>query len=99
MPLGEIFSGLGLLLILESILYGSIYWLGFLLLKIFSMGQLPIAPFSTIQERNEGKMIDWSIWLYSSYRSKALKADCACLVGLLFLIAVGVSLYFAAKLK
>jgi hypothetical protein len=97
MPLGEILAEFGLRLMLEFILYGITYWLGFLILKTLSLGHLRIAPFSTIQERNPGKMIDWSIWLYSSYRGRALKADCACLVGLLFLVAVGVCFYFAHK--
>ena len=96
MPLDDILAELGLRVILEFILYGITYWIGFLLLKIFSLGQLRIAPFSTIQERNHGKMIDWSIWLERSYRERALKADFVCLVGLLFLAATGVSLYLFA---
>lgn len=97
MPLGEILAELGLQALLEFIFYGITYWLGFLILKILSLGQLPIAPFSTIQERNRSKKFEWSIWLYSSYRGKALKADCACLVGILFLAAAGVGLYFTHK--
>lgn len=92
MPLGEILAELGLQVVFEFIFYGITYWLGFLILKILSLGQLPIAPFSTIQERNRGKKFDWSIWLYS--HGKVLKADCACLVGLLFIGAIGAGIYF-----
>ena len=97
MPLGEILTELGLRVVIEFIVYGITYWLGFVVLKILSLGQLPIAPFSTIQERNRGRKLDWSIWLYSPFGPKALKADCACLVGFLFLVVIGVGFYFSLR--
>ena len=64
------------------------------MLKIATLGQLEIAPFSSIESRNRIKGIDWSIWLYRVGQSRVLKADCACWVGLLTLVSTGLGIYF-----
>ena len=45
--------------------------------------------------RTQPRLEDRLEYLNSRHRGKALKADCACLVGLLSLVAAGVALYFA----
>jgi hypothetical protein len=97
MPLGEILSEIGLEVVFEIIFYGITYPFGFLILKILSLGRLPIARFSTIQTGS--KKLDWTIWIYSPQLGKQLKAESACLVGAVFLVfsTVGIYWFFSAQ--
>lgn len=75
-----IFGGL-----IEVILYGGLYWVGYLVLWTASLGGLRMAPFSTYGDENRKSKwyhLDWSIWLKRPGSAKALKAEMVCLAGL-----------------
>jgi len=100
MPLGEVIGELIIHPILEVVLYGLTYWIGFVVLKTVTLGSIRLGPLTSIEEKNRGKktwhQIDWSIWLYRPLQGRALKAECTCLVGLMTLVTVGLGIYFAA---
>lgn len=67
MPLGEIIGEIILRPILEVVLYGILYWTGFVFLKAFTFGTIRLAPFTTMHEKSRSKQKrkwyqdDWSI--------------------------------------
>lgn len=81
--------------LVEAFAYGITCWVGFITLKVLSLGQLRVAPLSTLHERNRGRRSDWSIWLDLPLRTRALKAGFACFVGvIILLIGVGIFSFF-----
>ncbi len=96
MPVGEIITEIGLRIVVEILFYGISYWIGFCVLKICTLGIITLAPFSTIEEKNKGRKIDWSIHLYQSGR-KMLKAEITAFVGMLFIIGIGCLIYLLKK--
>ncbi len=101
MPVGEIIGEVIFRSILELVFYGLSYWTGFLFLKGISFGSIKLAPLSTIEEKNRSKkkwhQIDWSIWIHRPMQGRALKAECACLVGMLIWTAVGFGIYLGTR--
>lgn len=93
MPLGDALIELGLRFLFEFVFYGATYWTGYLILKIFSLGRLDIAPFLSLGDQNQGKVFDLSIWLNRDFQPKVLKMEAACFVGLLFWIASAAMTY------
>lgn len=55
MPIGELIAETGIRILFEIILYGFLYWTGYILLSALTFGRLPLAPFSTIDDRNRKK--------------------------------------------
>ena len=96
MPIGEIIAEIGLRLVVEILFYGIGYWIGFCVLKICTLGLITLAPFSTIEEKNKGRRVDWSIYLYQNGR-KMLKAEITAFIGILFIIGIGCLIYFLQK--
>ena len=98
MPIGEVIGELILRPILEIVICGIAYWTGYLVLKAISFGSIPLAPFTTMQEKNRSKrkwnQIDWSIWLHRPMKRRELKADVTILTGILFLVGIGFVCYF-----
>lgn len=98
MPLGEIIGEVILRPILELVFYGLTYLLGFLTLKVITLGTIKLAPLTTLAERNRSKkkwhQIDWSIWLHRPMQGKVLKAECTCFVGMMALVTVGLGIFF-----
>ncbi|MEM7791594.1 MAG: hypothetical protein AAF546_09360 [Verrucomicrobiota bacterium] len=98
MPLGDLIADTIGQAIGELIVYGISYWTGYVFLSIISLGQLNMAPLSTISEKNLGKkkwhQIDWSIWLRRKNK-RALKAEMVCLAGIAVWIVAGIGIYFA----
>ena len=103
MPLGEFIAELVLRALLEIVLYGFFYGVGFVFLKAVTFGKLRLAPLASIGERNRrrkgDRRIDWSIWLRRAGKGRALKAEWTCVVGALVLVAVGVLIYLVARSK
>lgn len=103
MPLGEIIGEIILRPILEVVLYGLTYCIGFVILKLISFGSIKLAPLTTIEQKNRNKkkwyQIDWSIWIHLPKHGRALKAECTCLVGMVALAAIGFGIYFASQNK
>lgn len=99
MPLGEFIGEMVFRGFLEVIFYTITYYTGVIVLGVVTLGQLRIAPLHTLQERNRKKTwgMDWSIWLDRPMEGRVLKADIACIVGILFwvLVVVGGCLVFA----
>jgi len=98
MPIGEFIGEVLLRGVLEVVLYCLSYYTGFIFLGILSLGQLRMAPLSSIERTNRGKnrWNDWSIWLRNP-RSKVLKADFVCLVGMFVWIGIGFGIYFLVQ--
>ena len=96
MPLGEIIAEIGLQIVFEILFYGIGFCIGYPFLKIITLGRIQLAPFSTIEWKNKGRKIDWSIYLFLKGR-KMLKAEFTALVGILFIIGVGCAIYFIKK--
>ena len=94
MPLDDILKELGLQFLFEIVFYGITYWTGFIVLKIVSIGNLDLAPFSTWGDRNKGRFFDMSIWLDRGYGPRVLRMETVCIVGFLFWISIGVLGYF-----
>jgi hypothetical protein len=101
MPIGDLIGEILLRGIFEIILYTVFYYTGAVVIWIFTLGQLRIAPLSSIETTNRGKnrWNDWSIWLHRPFQERLLKAECVIFVGLLFWIAFGIGLYFLLKEK
>jgi len=101
MPIGEVIGELILRPILEIVICGIAYWSGYIVLKTISFGSMPLAPFTTLQEKNRSKQkwnqIDWSIWLHRPMKGRELKADVTTLIGFLCLVAIGVGCYFTLR--
>ena len=80
------------------------YWTGFVLINVLTLGQVKLAPFSTLHQKNRKKgkrfQMDWSIWLHGKTTSrgktcpKMLKADFVLLCGMVFYVALGFGLYW-----
>jgi hypothetical protein len=99
MWLVEIVAELFLRTVLETVIGGLSYLTGAVLVKVMTVGQVDLAPLSTLQETNrtpKGKW-DWSIWLHRQGKRSALKADWVCVVGFLVWIVIGVCIYQATK--
>ena len=99
MPIGELIAGIGLRLILEAIFYGLFYWVGFLTLKVVSLGIIKLAPLSTIDTKNrskKGKKRDWGLWLHRPMQGKALKAEAVCTVGAAVCGLIGYFVYLTS---
>lgn len=101
MPAGEFIAEVVLRSILELFLYGITYWVGYLFLKMITLGSIRLAPLTTITEKNRTKkrwnQIDWSIWLHQPLQGRALKAEFVCCVGFLIGIATGLLIYFGTR--
>lgn len=99
MPIGEFIGEVLFRGIIEIILYALAYYTGAGALWILTLGQLRIAPLTSIDKTNKGKnrWTDWSIWLHQGRQNRVLKAEIVCLVGLMLWIAVGIGLYFGLR--
>lgn len=99
MPLGELLGEVVLRGFLEVVGYAIAYYTGGIVLGVLTLGQLHIAPFETLGKtnRHKNRWNDWSIWLYRPMQPRVLKAESACVVGLLFWVAVGVGLFFVFR--
>ena len=94
--IGEILAELGLWAIIEIVVYGTTYWIGYGALSLLSMGRIPMAPFSTLGDRNSFGRVDWSPWLHRDGH-KLLKMESVCLAGLVIIILAGVVIYSIIK--
>lgn len=94
--IGSILSELGLRAIIEFIVYGTTYWIGYGTLSLVSVGRIDMAPFSTLGDENENKHIDWSIWLYRDGR-RMLKMESVCGVGILVILSAALVAYLIIK--
>lgn len=94
--IGEILAELGLWAIIEFVVYGTTYWIGYGALSLVSMGRIPMATFSTLGDRNNCRRIDWSPWLNRDGQ-KYLKMESVCLAGLVTIILAGVAIYSIIK--
>ncbi len=99
MPIGEFIGEVVFRAVFEIIFYTLAYYTGAITLSILMLGQLRLAPLSSIDKANRGKnrWTDWSIWLHRGGKGKVLKAECVCLAGILLWIAVGLGLYFGVR--
>lgn len=101
MPIGEFIGEVLLRGVFEIIFYTLAYYTGAMVLWIVTLGQVRLAPLTTIDEKNRSKrkwhQIDWSIWLHRPMRGRALKAECTCLVGVLVWVAVGFGIYLGTR--
>lgn len=95
--IGEFLGEILLRIIAELVGHLLLFATGFLLLNLITLGAVKLAPFSTIYQRRgqKGKsaQMKWSPWLQSSAKSRSLRAEVTCLVGLLLWIAGGVLVY------
>jgi hypothetical protein len=84
---------------LEVIGYAIAYYTGGIVLAVLPLGQLQLAPFETLGKtnRDRNRWNDWSIWLYRPMQPRVLKAESACVVGLIFWVAVGVGLFLVFR--
>lgn len=76
------------------------YYSGAIVLGILSLGQLELASLDTLEEKNRDRgdrWINWSIWLHSSFRKKALKAEYVILVGVLAWVGIGSAIFFVTR--
>ncbi len=96
MPVGEIIAEIGFRIVVEILFYGIGYWIGFCVLKICTLGMITLAPFSTIDERNRNRRIDWSIYINHNGR-RMLKAEVTAFIGMIFAIGVGCLIYVLQK--
>ena len=94
--IGELLAELGLQAVIEYIVYGTTYWIGYGALTLLSMGRIPMAPFSTLGDRNNKGRIDWSPWLYRD-GLKLLKMESVCLAGLIIMVLTGVAIYLIMR--
>lgn len=99
MPVGEWIADFFLRGILEVVVTVVAYYTGACALSVLTLGQLPLAPLATFEERNrkpKGKR-DWGIWLYRPGRVKLLKAEWVCVAGFLVWLFIGVGAYVVTK--
>lgn len=96
MPLVKTIAGLGLTVVFDIVVYGIVYWTGFVIVKALTFGGARLEPFSTIiTDKKRERSRDDSPHSHRS-RSRTLSAGSVCLVGLLFyVLAVGVVLFLA----
>ena len=98
MPIGEVIGEVILRPILEVVFYGASYSLGYVALKVITLGTLKMAPLKTVfRNHRSGRKwgeIDWSIW-HSSKKQRVLKADAVCLTGFLVATIIGAGIYFS----
>lgn len=96
MPLGEEIGEVVLRVVIEIVFYG----VGYLFLKILSFGNLPLASFSSLEDRNPSEKKTWtlrqSIWLKRREKGRILKAECVILAGTLVAVAISVIWYLAS---
>lgn len=99
MPAAEFIAETFLRVIVESVLYGLSYFTGACVLALVTLGQISLAPFSSLHERNRNKKLwnDWSIWLHRPMQKKALRAEAICAVGFFTWIALGLAAYYVTK--
>ena len=73
----------------KFILCSLLYCAGALALAFLTLGQINLAPLSTIKERNAGKKWwnDRTIWLHHPEGFRLLRDEVICAVGLLIWIA------------
>lgn len=99
MALGEIFGEVIIRVFGEFLFYTVFYFTGYALIWVITLGQVSIAPLSSMDEWNRGKnrWTDWSIWLTrSGSGKKLLKAQFVCFAGMIFWILAAVAAYFIA---
>ena len=96
MPLVEAIAGLGLTVVFDIVVYGIVYWTGFVILKAFTLGGARLEPFSAIiADKKRGRSRDHSPRSHRPH-SRTLSAGSVCLAGLLFyVLAVGIALFLA----
>jgi hypothetical protein len=103
MPLSEIIGELIVGPIVETILYGLTYCAGYVFLKGISLGNIRLAPLSTIGAKEEKKSRsfrpDMNIWVHVPTEGRALTAECTCIIGLLVWVAIAAGIYFAIPEK
>jgi uncharacterized iron-regulated membrane protein len=99
MPIGEFIGEVLLRGVFEIIFYTLAYYTGAMALWIVTLGQIRLAPLTSIDSTNRKKnrWTDWSIWLHRGAHGKALKAECTCLVGMLVWVAIGFGIYFITR--
>jgi hypothetical protein len=98
MPIGEFIGEVLLRGVFEIIFYTLAYYTGAMALWILTLGQVRLAPLTSIESTNRGRnrWTDWSIWLQGPGRGRSLKAEFTCLVGILVWVAIGIVIYFAS---
>ena len=101
MSIGEFIGEVLLRGILEIIFHTLAYYTGAIALWVVTLGQIRLAPLTTIGDKNRSKQkrhqIDWSIWLQRPMQGRALKAECTCLVGIVVWVAIGFGIYFGTR--
>ena len=101
MPIGAFIGEVLLRGVFEIIFYTLAYYTGATALWIVTLGQIRLAPLTTIDEKNRSKrkwhQIDWSIWLHRPMQGRALKAEFTCLVGILVWVVIGFGIYFGTR--
>lgn len=100
MPLGEEIGEVVLRVVIEIVFHVVFYGVGYLFLKILSFGNLPLASFSSLEDRNPSEKKTWtlrqSIWLKRREKGRILKAECVILAGTLVAVAISVIWYLAS---
>ena len=96
MALVETIAGLGLTVVFDILVYGIVYWTGFVILKALTLGGARLESFSAIiEDKKRGRSRDHSPHSHRS-KSRTLSAGSVCLVGLLFyVLAIGLALFLA----
>ena len=97
MPIGEILGELIIRPLVEVVVLGLFYGIGWGALKLLSLGRLKLAPFGTLGDKNRSKkrwyQIEWTIWLHRPMRGRTIRADFTCLVGLIVTAAIGLIIW------
>lgn len=98
MPVGEFIAELTLRFVFEFVICGAGYGTGWIILKLITLGRLRIAPLSTFEQRNRGQSKwKWGVWLHRPMQPRALRAEVACLIGILAWFAAGIGMYLASR--
>lgn len=94
MPIGEFIGEVLLRGVFEIVFYTIFYYTGYPVVLALTFGRIDIAPISTIDETNKdrNRWTDWGIWLNRGGK-RMLKAECTCLVGMIFWILIGIVIY------
>lgn len=99
MPVGEFIVEIGIRVLVEIIFYGIFYWFGFVVIKAVTLGNVKLAPLSTIGDKNRRKKerkVDLNIWLHRPMQERMLKAEAVCVVGVILCGVIGYVVYLAA---